>query len=308
MPYPVTTSPAGMPNYSGTYIPEIWSGKLLVKFYDVCTLAAVSNVDYEGEIKNQGDKVIIRTVPDITIHNHEKNAVLNVDFPTSPTVELEIDRGKYFSFKCDDVDKIQMDISAMDTWSEDAAQQMKIEIETDVYSTLAADAHATNAGAAAGRVSGDINLGETGSPIAITKDNILDKIVDLGVVLDENNIPETQRFLLLPAAYCGLIKKSELRDASITGDGTSVMRNGRLGVIDRFTLYSTNLLPTIPADGGCVNLLAGHPAALTFATQLTENESLRSESTFGDIVRGLQVYGFKVIKPEALAAMYATKG
>jgi hypothetical protein len=103
----------------------------------------------------------------------------------------------------------------------------------------------------------------------------------------------------------GMIKKSDLKDASLAGDSTSILRNGRLGMIDRFTLYISHNLNSV-TDGGnkCFNIVAGTKMGLTFASQMTEMESLRAESTFGNIIRGLQVYGFKVVKPEALALGY----
>lgn len=86
---------AGTPQYSGTFVPELWSGKLLIKFYAATVLAAISNTDYEGEIKNVGDKVIIRTVPDITIRDYTKGQDLIIERPESPNVELDIDKAKY---------------------------------------------------------------------------------------------------------------------------------------------------------------------------------------------------------------------
>jgi hypothetical protein len=97
---------------------------------------------------------------------------------------------------------------------------------------------------------------------------------------------------------------SELRDASLTGDGQSVLRNGRLGMVDRFTIYSTNLMPSGVAAGlaaGEWAIYAGHAHALTFATQFTKMETLRSESTFGTLLRGLQVYGYGTLDGTAIA-------
>jgi len=172
------------------------------------------------------------------------------------------------------------------------------------------DIAAANKGATAGAQSAAFNLGTTASPLSVTKDgaggttSVVDLIVDLGTVLDEANCPEAGRFLVIPARMAGLIKKSELKDASLTGDGTSVVRNGRLGMIDRFTLYVSHNLKV--DTGGKYNLIAGTKMGLTFASQMTEMETIRSESTFGDIIRGLQVYGYKVVKPEALTQSVVT--
>lgn len=295
MAYP---NAAGRPQYSGNFIPEIWSGKLIENFYDATVLAAISNTDYEGEIRQYGDTVNIRTTPEITIRTYTKGQTLQVENPDKPKLQLLIDKGEYFSCIEDDVDKVQSDVNLMDTWSKDASERMKIKIDQRVLTDLLPDVASTNKGASAGRITGNIDLGTTGSPIAITKSNVLDYIVDLGTVLDEANAPEANRFLVIPAKMAGMIKKSDLKDASITGDSMSVIRNGRLGMIDRFTIYMSH---NLSVSSGKFNLVAGHKMGFTFASQMTNMETIRSESTFGNIVRGLQVYGYKVVKPEALA-------
>ena len=296
MAFPVVT---GRSDYSGNFIPEIWSGKLIENFYDATVLAAISNTDYEGEIKAHGDTVNIRTTPELTIRDYEKGMTLTVENPDKQKIQLLIDKGEYFAAVEDDVDKVQSDIVLMDTWSKDASERMKIKIDTRVLTDILPGISALNKGDTAGRISGNINLGTTGTPVAITKDNVLDFIVDLGTVLDEANAPEASRFLVIPAKMAGMIKKSDLQDASLSGDAQSIVRNGRLGMIDRFTVYISHNLNV--ASGGKFSVVAGHKMGLTFASQMTEMETIRSESTFGNIIRGLQVYGYKVVKPEALA-------
>jgi hypothetical protein len=140
---------------------------------------------------------------------------------------------------------------------------------------------------------------------------VIDHLVDLGQVLDEQNIPENGRYVVVPAWYGAMIKRSELRDASISGDGTSMLRNGRLGMVDRFTIYVSNLLPAGVAGGlasGEFAVYAGHKEGLTFASQLTNVETLRSESTFGTLLRGLQVFGRKIVNNVAVAVSVVAKG
>ena len=295
MAFPVA---AGSPNYSGNFIPEIWSGKLVVNFYDATVLSAISNTDYEGEIRNQGDTVNIRTTPAIEIFEYKKGQTLKTTRPESPKIQLVIDKGEYFSCIEDDVDKIQSDIALMDQWSKDASERMKICVDKRVLGDIVGDIAATNRGDKAGRISQNINLGTSGAAVALTKDNVLDYIVDMGTVLDEANAPEDGRYMVIPAKLAGMIKKSDLRDASLAGDSTSILRNGRMGMIDRFTLYMSH---NLPVTAGKYSIIAGHKMGLTFASQMKNMESLRSDSTFGTIVRGLQVYGYKVVKPEALA-------
>ncbi len=295
MGFPVT---AGRANYSGNFIPEIWSGKLIENFYDATVLAAISNTNYEGEIRRMGDTVNIRTTPEITIKTYVKGQTLSVENPDKPKIQLVIDKGEYFACIEDDVDKVQADINMMDTWSKDASERMKIKIDQRVLTDILPDISALNKGANAGRISGNINLGTTGSPVAISKTNVLEYIVDVGTVLDEANAPESDRFIVIPAKMAGLIKKSDLKDASLTGDSVSVLRNGRLGMIDRFTVYMSH---NLSVSSGKFSIIAGHKMGFTFASQMTEMETIRSESTFGNIIRGLQVYGYKVTKPEALS-------
>jgi hypothetical protein len=295
MTYPVSS---GRPNYSGNFIPEIWSGKLIENFYDATVLSAISNTDYEGEIRQHGDTVNIRTTPEITIRTYVKGQTLSVENPDKPKLQLVIDKGEYFACVEDDVDKVQSDIVLMDTWSKDASERMKIKIDQRVLTDILPDISALNKGATAGRITGNIDLGTTGTPVAITKTNVLDYIVDMGTVLDEANAPEGDRFLIIPAKMAGMIKKSDLKDASLTGDSVSVLRNGRLGMIDRFTLYMSH---NLSVTSGKFSIISGHKMGFTFASQMTEMESIRAESTFGNVIRGLQVYGYKVVKPEALA-------
>lgn len=308
-----TPSYSDSPSGTRTFIPEIWSGKMIEKFYDATVLAAISNTDYEGEIKKHGDKVKIRTMPTAVIGDYTRGSPITYSKPDGTVVELEINKGKYYAAEVDDVSAHQQDIKILDKWAEDASEQMKIAIDTDVLSTVYAQAAAANKGATAGRLSGNINLGAAGAAIALTKTNILDFLVDLGTVLDEQNIPEQGRYVVLPAWAIALIKKSDLKDASLAGDTTSILRNGRVGMIDRFTLYLSNLLPRAAGTGGqtaqtCYHILAGHSKALTFASQMTEMETLRSQDYFADLMRGLQVYGYKVIDSTAIVDGYVYKG
>jgi hypothetical protein len=192
----------------------------------------------------------------------------------------------------------------MDMWSKDASEQMKIKIDQRVLTDMLPGIGALNKGATAGQQSAAFNLGTNASPLTVTKDgaggttSVVDLIVDMGTVLDEANVPESDRFLVIPARMAGLIKKSELKDASLSGDSTSPVRNGRLGMIDRFTLYVSH---NLNVSSGKTSLVAGHKMGFTFASQMTEMETIRAQSTFGNIIRGLQVYGYKVVKPEALS-------
>lgn len=303
------------------FIPEVWSGKLQVKFYKSTVLGEITNNDWEGEIKGQGDKVYIRSIPTITISSYTKGQNLTSQVPTSTPLELNIDKGKYFAVVLDDVDATQADVKLMDIFTNDASQQMKIAIDGDVLGAVYADAATANKGATAGAISGDINLGATGAPRQVTSANVLDMILDMGQCLDEQNVPEDGRWAVIPAWMASLIKRSDLKAAYLTGDSVTPLRNGKLGMVDRFTLYVSNNLSSVTdlgsdaaaggtgaaADYKAWNIMAGTRDAISFASQMTNVETLRAQSTFGNIVRGLNVYGFKVTKPEALVAGYVRK-
>jgi len=109
------------PAYHGTFIPEIWSGKLIEKFYSATVLSAISNTDYEGEIKNQGDTVHIRAKPTITIRDYQVNQDLLVERPSSNIVDFTIDFAKYFNEALDDVMEVQSDINLLSMWADDAS-------------------------------------------------------------------------------------------------------------------------------------------------------------------------------------------
>ena len=308
------------PAYSHTVIPEIWSGKLLEKFYSSTVLAAISNTAYEGEIKNLGDTVHIRTKPTITINDYLADGGIVVERPSSNIVDLLINKGKYFATILDDVMEVQADINLLGIWSDDASQQMKIKIDTDVLLGILGQADAANRGAAAGKISANLNLGVTGTPIAVSSltgtpassVSVLEVLIRMGQCLDEQNIPEEGRWAIIPTWAATRIKLSELRQAYLSGDSVSMLRNGRLGMVDRFTIYVSNLLPKGPVTGppalatGEYPFYAGHAHALTFASQISKVETLRSEHTFGQILRGLQVYGYKVVDGTALCQAITT--
>jgi len=302
MGYPVA---AGRPDYSGIFIPEYWSGKFNIKFYKYTVLAQIANTNWEGEIKKDGDTVHIRQIPTVQNYAYTKGQTLGVDTLTEPLVDLVVDQGRYFSFLIDDVDKYQMDQDLMDKWSDAAAKDMKVTIDRLVLSGTYGGASADNVGSSAGVESSSYNMGVAGTPIALNEDNVVDYLVDAGSVLDEQNIPDEDRWCVLPVWLCNKIKKSDLKDASLSGDAKSMLRTGLIGEIDRFKIYRSNSVPTTTDTVTTYYCMCGHISALTFAAQMTEMRSLVAESTFGTKVQGLNVYGYKVVKPEALTYIYA---
>lgn len=304
--YPITGDAKNLSS-TGTskFVPQIWSSKLVQKFYAACMYQEIANTDYEGEIKSHGDEVIIRTVASLTIQDYVKGQSLTYESPESPNVNLLIDQGHYFGFKLKDVDKTQSDLNLMNSWSEDGGEQMKIRVDKNVLGSVYASVDAANAGLLAGKISANIDLGDATTAFSVTKANVLDLLVDYGTVLDEQDIPESNRWVVIPSWMAGMMKKSDLKDASITGDGTSALRNGRIGSIDRFTIYVSNNLAVV---SGKTQVIFGHKSALTFAGQISEMEKLKDPDDFGDLARSLFVYGFEVIKPDAMGHSVVVKG
>lgn len=245
--------------------------------------------------------------------------------PTPNTVELAIDKAKYFAFQVNDILAHQSKPNLIDMFSEDAAQQMQIAIDSTVLFNTYPNADAANVGTTAGVRSGKYNLGTDASPVALTAANVLDLILSMGSVLDEQNIPHSDRWLIIDPVTRMLLLGSDLKQVQITGDATSPLRNGKIGTIDRFTVYVSNNLPTgVQGDGTTAGtwtsgdgtesrassvtgtsqniriLMAGHKSAITFASQMTKVEPVRNPNDFGDYVRGLNVFGYKVVKPDAL--------
>ena len=264
------------------FIPEVFSKLLQAKFYSKSILPEISNTDYEGEISGQGDKVVIRTVPAVTINDYA--GTITTQELTTAKVEMLVDKAKYYSFKVDDVLAAQADINMLEAASTDASEGMRIAVETDVL---------------AGAITGAATVG---AQTTITASNILANILSMSRTLDEKNIPEEGRFIVLSPEFISMLKQSELRQAYLTGDATSPLRNGLVGMVDRFKVFQSNMVYTAAsgADSGYTHVLAGHPKALSFASQFTNTETVRMESTFGDQVRGLKVYGSKVVTPDAL--------
>ena len=278
------------------------------KFYTASVFNDITNNKFEGEIKNQGDKVYIRTIPDVTIKDYVKGQVLEIEHPDSPPIELLIDKAHYFNVSVDDIDAYQSDLGLMEMWSKDATEQMRNHIDSGVLQNVYADVDSNNQGDNAGKKSGAYDLGTAASAKQIDKDNILDFIVDMGTVLDEQDVPADNRWIVAPAWFTNMIKKSDLQDASLSGDGNSILRNGLIGMIDRFKIYMSNNVhfnTSLTQDSW--QIMAGHKSAITFANQIVKVENIKSERTFANLVRGLNVYGYKVVVPESLVLLRAIK-
>lgn len=286
MPTSVARTGNNLPN--GNFSPTLWSKKLNNKYYAQTFLMDICNTNWEGEIKGQGSSIMIRNRPTVAITDYTVNQDIQYQDIVDEKVELLIDKAKSFSFKIDDIDAAQSNIAIMNELSQDAAYQMKIAIDTHVLGSVYADA--SNA------------LGT----LTMDKTNVIDWIIDAEVKMEENNLPVADRWLVIPPKAAGYIQKSDLKNASLSGDTKSIVRsnmtNGRLGEIGGITLYVSN---NLAKSGTTYQCLAGHKSAVSFAAQIVKVENLRLQTKFGDAVRGLNVYGFKTLIPSALVSMPA---
>lgn len=320
--FPVQSPFNTNPSYSGGFIPTLWSGKLNAKFYQNTMLSEIANTTWEGELKNQGDTIRIRTAPSISISNYEAGNNLSYEVPTPIYTDMQVNKGMYFGVQVNDVLSYQSDMDLMNMFTDDAAKQLKIAIENEVFfnSFVTEGPASQNEGATAGKISAAYNLGTDVTPIdQSSAANVLNAILRMSSVLDEQNVPESGRWLVISPFDRHLLMQSNIAQAYFTGDQTSIVRTGKIGMLDRFTVYVSNLLPrgaagkslvaglSDPSTGGSLSsakarrtMLAGTKDAVAFAMTVNKTEPLRNQSDFGDIVRGLAVYGRKVVKDEAL--------
>jgi hypothetical protein len=209
-------------------------------------------------------------------------------------VTLAIDKAKSFSVAVNTVDLRQSDIDMADVFANDGSIGLRIAADADMLVTIPASVSSTNRGPVAGADS-DIDMGDSTTPVSVSSTTIVNFIVDCGTVLDESNVADEGRWMVVPPWFVAMLKKSDLRIASLAGDGTSILRNGKVGMIDRFTIYQSRQLLTQASPGLATYLLYGHSAGLTFAAQIVECEMINNPNDFGYLIRGLMVYGYQVI-------------
>ncbi len=302
MAFPVA---ATQPDLSGTFIPEVWSGRLLEEYYRTTVFSAIANTSYENEIKDQGDTVHIRTVPHHIVHDYTKGQTLEIDTLFSPLVDLLIDQGKYFSFIVDSVDKIQSDMDLMGDWAVGASKDLKVVVDNQILAYIPGEVSSTNKGITAGAVS-DYNLGTTGSPVGITASNVVQKFTQMATVLDESNIPDEDRWIVIPPWLANAIMNSDLKNAMFAGTEKSILiKQGLIGEIAGLKIFrSNNLTPITDGADTTWNIVAGHKSALTFASQITDTRSMTDAKVYGTILQSFMVYGRKVVKDDAVTLLY----
>lgn len=276
-----------------TFIPQVWSGKILKTLETIHVYAKVVNKDYEGEIKNIGDSVRIQTLGDVTISTYARNV-------TSITPEnlhgadqvLHIDQSKYFAFEIDDVDDIQAKPELMSKYTSRAGYKLSDTLDDWLAALISA-----------GVATANILTALTQVGVGASEDDAYEAIVDLGVKLDENDVPSENRWCIIPPWFEGVLRK----DLRFSGYGTDksrgTIRGEPIGDINGMTIYKSN---NVPVTSSAYDVMAGWKEAATIAEQVRKVEAYRPESSFSDALKGLHLYGGKVTRPNSLAKVVCT--
>lgn len=271
-----------------TFIPKIWSARLLANLEKNHVALNLVNRDYEGEITNVGDTVKINNLGAITISDYVKGQdIPDAEELTTEELELKISQSKVFNFTVDDIDKVQAQGDLIDGAMANASYGLADVSDTYILATMAAGAATTLTSA------------------KLTVDNIYEQIVALRTALDKNSVPTAGRAVTIPPeAYALLLQDKRF----VEGGGTNAeatARNGEVGQVAGFTVYESNNLPKDESTGA-ISIIASVASATTYAEQIVKTETYRPEKRFADGVKGLHVYGAKVTNGKKLAVLPAT--
>jgi hypothetical protein len=297
--------------YGSKIVDKTYSKTWLIKWYLQTDFKQVSSTQYEADLK-QGHNLRIRIKPDITINEYTANTDITFEMPTTTFVDMEIDQAKYFAVKEDKIETQQADMDNKSAWIDDGMKKLEIAVEKDCYSVWYTEAAATNSGATAGAAA-IYNLGTKVAPVLLTKDNITEYIGLHANVLDDQEVPEEMRNMVVPKWVRNLIVLSpEFKAANETGDAKTAIRDRFIGEIMQFKIYVSNNLD-VETDGGTgtevvTNIFSAHKSSLQFAGQLDIEGAVDFEKTFGTGNKALFVYGRKTTKADGLSHGVITQG
>lgn len=265
------------------FIPEVWSAAILEALRAKLVFPSLCNRDYEGDIREAGDTVHITGYDDVTVRKYVRGQAITVDDANDKEAAvLEIDQSDYFAFKVNDLDKAQAKADMTGKFTNSAAYNMMKNVENYI-SNLMDTAVETPA-----------KTVDVGTPA----DAYL-AVVEAGRKLDVQNVPDEGRWLVVsPDFYSLLLQDSRFIEGTEAGHNT--LLNGVVGQVRGFTVVKSNNVPRKSASPDTQSILAGTNAAVTFAQQVSQVEAMRMQTDFADMVRGLDLYGAKVIRPECL--------
>ena len=299
---------------SGNWAPAIYSQKVQKFFRRASVVEDITNTDYAGEIENFGDTVNIIKEPTITVNDYARGQTVNTQTLADDQIQLTVDQGSYFAFKVDDIEERQSHVNFEALATSSGAYALKKNYDFNVLKAIY-DGASTSAA----------NTGTDGSPIDgdAAAETIVDVMSAAKTVLDGADVPEENRWFVAPPAFYQQLRKAGAKvvDQSVMADGSaSAMRNGM--ITDRplfgFRMYTTN---AIAVSGGAAAsktfgsagsneyaFLYGHQGAVATANHIAKTELIRDPDSFSDIVRGLHVFGRKVLRTEAVYSGVITIG
>jgi N4-gp56 family major capsid protein len=277
-----------------TFIPELWSARLLYNLENSHVATQLVNRDYEGIIRNQGDTVHINSIGEITVSDYTKNTDLaDPEVLATTDQTLVIDQAKAFNFQVDDIDKAQAAGDIVNTAMQRAAYKLADASDAYLLKTIANGASSANAVG-----------GTTG--VALTAENVYENMVKLRTALDKANVPTAGRSVVVPPdVYALLLLDDRFVKASDAGTANSVLLNGEVGKVAGMSVFMSN---NVAKKSSQWIVTAQVPYATTYAEQIISTEAYRMEKRFADGVKGLHVYGAKVTDSTAIASMLCTVG
>ena len=292
------------------FLPKVYSKQVLNFFRKASVVEAITNTDYAGEIAAYGDSVRIIKEPTITVYQYERGADVTKTALTDQEVTLIVDVANAFKFIVDDIETNMSHINFRDVATSSAAYALRDAFDAGVLASMfagvsaSAPDHIIGADAAVGTA----GVNETTASIdLIDVADPLDVMARMARLLDDQSIPEEGRWFVASPAFYEALSQSSSKLLSVDYNaGQGSIRNGLVssGKLRGFNMYkSNNIAATATATGKC---LAGHMSATATAQTITSTEVIRDPSSFGDIVRGLHVYGAKVLRPEALVSAFFT--
>jgi hypothetical protein len=292
------------------FLPKVYSKQVLNFFRKASVVEAITNTDYAGEIAAYGDSVRIIKEPTITVYQYERGADVTKTALTDQEVTLIVDVANAFKFIVDDIETNMSHVNFRDVATSSAAYALRDAFDAGVLATMfagvsaSAPDHIIGADAAVGTA----GVNETTASIdLIDVADPLDVMARMARLLDDQNIPEEGRWFVASPAFYEALSQSSSKLLSVDYNaGQGSIRNGLVssGKLRGFNMYkSNNIAATATATSKC---LAGHMSSTATAQTITSTEVIRDPSSFGDIVRGLHVYGAKVLRPEALVSAFFT--
>ena len=294
------------------FLPKVYSKQVLNFFRKASVAEAITNTDYAGEISNFGDTVRIIKEPSITVYQYERGQDVTATKLTDAEVSLTVDTANAFKFIVDDIETNMSHVNWRDVATSSAAYALRDAFDEGVIATMfsgvasSSPNHILGSDNATDLASGTFDgTGNLDIGFGSNEHDPIDVLSHMARLLDEQNIPEEGRwFLANPEFYEVLVQSSSKLLSVDYNAGQGAIRNGLVssGKLRGFNMYKTNnIASTTNAAGKCI---AGHISSTATAQTITSTEVIRDPDSFGDIVRGLHVYGSKVLRDGALVSAF----